>query len=111
VNRAKPLTFLSMPTDLSDLDALLERLRRGERDALAELFSRYRPQLRRMVELRLDPRVGTRVAPSDILQEAYLDAASRIEHFFRKEGVSFYVWLRLIVNQSLIDLHRKHLDA
>ena len=111
MDRTKPLTFLGMPTDLTDLDALLDRLRRGEKDALAELFNRYRPQLRRMVELRLDPRVGTRVAPSDILQEAYLDAASRIEHFFRKEGVSFYVWLRLIVNQSLIDLHRRHLDA
>ncbi|HSU67959.1 MAG TPA: sigma-70 family RNA polymerase sigma factor, partial [Tepidisphaeraceae bacterium] len=85
--------------------------RQGDQNALAELFAQYRPQLRRMVELRLDPRVGTRAAPSDVLQEAYLDASKRLEHFFRKENVSFYVWLRLIVNQSLIDLHRRHLDA
>jgi RNA polymerase sigma-70 factor (ECF subfamily) len=100
-----------MTTDLSDLEPLLERLRQGDGDALAELFARYRPQLRRMVELRLDPRVGTRVAPSDVLQEAYVDASTRIEHFFRKQGVSFYVWLRLVVNQSLVDLHRHHLQA
>lgn len=97
--------------DLSNPESILARLRAGERQALAELFDHYRPQLRRMVELRLDPRVGTRVAPSDVLQEAFLDASARVEHFFRREGVSFYVWLRLIVNQSLIDLHRKHLEA
>lgn len=100
-----------MTTNLTALDALLERVRNGDRGALAELFAQYRPQLRRMVELRLDPRVGARVAPSDILQDAYLDATKRIEHFFRRQGVSFYVWLRLVVNQSLIDLHRRHLDA
>ena len=100
-----------MPRDVADLEPLLTRLRAGEREALALLFDRYRPQLRRMVELRLDPRVGARVAPSDILQEAFLDASQRVEHFFKREGVSFYVWLRLIVNQSLIDLHRMHLDA
>jgi RNA polymerase sigma-70 factor (ECF subfamily) len=100
-----------MSIDSPELEPLLTRLREGEREALAELFARYRPQLRRMVELRLDPRVGTRVAPSDVLQEAFLDASARVEHFFRREGVSFYVWLRLIVNQSLIDLHRRHLEA
>jgi RNA polymerase sigma-70 factor (ECF subfamily) len=100
-----------MTSDVAELEPLLSRLRSGEREALAVLFDRYRPQLQRMVELRLDPRVGTRVAPSDVLQEAFLDASARVEHFFRREGVSFYVWLRLIVNQSLIDLHRRHLEA
>lgn len=100
-----------MTSDSPELRHLLARLRDGEPAALAELFALYRPQLHRMVELRLDPRVGTRAAPSDVLQEAYLDAAARVEHFFRREGVSFYVWLRLIVNQSLIDLHRRHLTA
>jgi RNA polymerase sigma-70 factor (ECF subfamily) len=100
-----------MTSDLAELEPLLSRLRSGEREALAVLFDRYRPQLRRMVELRLDPRVGARVAPSDVLQEAFLDASARVEHFFRREDVSFYVWLRLIVNQSLVDLHRRHLEA
>lgn len=100
-----------MPREVVDLEPLLSRLRAGEREALAVLFDRYRPQLRRMVELRLDPRVGARVGTSDILQEAFLDASARVEHFFKREGVSFYVWLRLIVNQSLVDTHRTHLDA
>jgi RNA polymerase sigma-70 factor (ECF subfamily) len=90
---------------------MLERLRGGEQSALAELFSLFRPQLRRMVELRLDPRLTARVSGSDVLQEAYVDALNRFEHYFKKPGASFYVWLRLIVSQRLIDLHRRHVGA
>lgn len=100
-----------MADPVSDIAPLLEKLKSGDQSALAELFDKYRPQLRRMVELRLDPRLDARVAPSDVLQEAYIDSISRYEHFFRREGASFYVWLRLIVNQSLVDLHRRHLSA
>lgn len=100
-----------MDQQTPDIDALLDRLRAGQQEALGELFDRYRPQLRRMVELRLDPRLAARVAASDVLQEAYIDSLSRYEHFFKREGVSFYVWLRLVVNQTLIDLHRRHLAA
>lgn len=100
-----------MSQSVPDIAPLLEKLKAGDQAALSELFDTYRPQLRRMVELRLDPRLGARVAPSDVLQEAYVDCLSRYEHFFRREGASFYVWLRLIVNQSLVDLHRKHLAA
>lgn len=100
-----------MGTDLKDIDQLLERLRNGDQQALGELFSRYREPLRRMVEFRLDRRLQGRVAPSDVLQEAYIAALQRFEHFFEKPGASFYVWLRLIANQSLIDLHRRHLAA
>jgi len=95
----------------SEIETLLDNARRGDQAALAELFSKYQPLLRRMVEFRLDRRLNGRVAASDILQEAYLSAADRIEHYFKKTGTSFYVWLRLIVNQSLVDVHRRHLGA
>ena len=93
------------------LDPLLARLRGGDQLALGELFTLFRPQLRRMVDLRIDPRLAARVAPSDVLQEAYVDALTRYEHYFKKPGASFYVWLRLIVSQRLIDLHRRHVSA
>src|ERR1700688_3512814 len=38
----------------------IERLRGGDRRALATLFDQYRDRLRRMVELRLDPRSTSR---------------------------------------------------
>src|SRR5437763_13617978 len=100
-----------MMSDSPETTALVERLRTGDAQALGDLFHQFRPQLRRMVDLRIDPRLGARVAPSDVLQEAYVDALNRYGHFFERDGMSFYVWLRLIVNQSLIDLHRRHLGT
>ena len=101
----------SFATAAEPADPLIDRLRAGDQLALGELFARHRPQLRRMVDLRLDPRLAARVDPSDVLQEAYVDALARHGHYFAKPGGSFYVWLRLIVGQRLIDLHRHHVTA
>jgi RNA polymerase sigma-70 factor, ECF subfamily len=90
---------------------LLDRVRFGEERALAELFSRERDRLWRMVQARLDGRLRGRVDPDDILQEAYLDATRRISHFASEPSMSFFLWLRLIVGQTLVDVHRRHLDA
>ena len=99
-----------MATDASaEIAALLERLRGGDQDALGELFARHRDRLRRMIELRLDPRLAGRVAASDVLQEAYIDALKRVEHYFAKPGQPFFGWLRLVVGQRIADVHREHL--
>jgi RNA polymerase sigma-70 factor (ECF subfamily) len=90
---------------------VVERLRRGDPQAMAELFARYRERLRRMVALRLDPRLNSRLSPSDVLQEAFLDAVKRMAHYFDKPGQPFYGWLRLVVGQRLVDVHREHLGA
>jgi RNA polymerase sigma-70 factor (ECF subfamily) len=94
-----------------ELAGLLDRLRRGDQDALAELYAGYRARLRRMVEVRLDPRLKGRVSPSDVLQEAYIDAVKRLRHFFDKPDESFFGWLRLVVGQRIADVHREHLGA
>ena len=46
-----------------------------------------------------------------MLQESYLAAASRLEHFIKDPASSFFVWLRLVVLQTLTDIHRTHLGA
>lgn len=92
-------------------DDPLLRLKEGDEQALAELFSQHRERLWRMVNLRLDPRLKGRVDADDILQEAYLDATRRIEHFIGDSATSFFVWLRMIVGQTLIDVRRRHLGA
>jgi RNA polymerase sigma-70 factor (ECF subfamily) len=94
-----------------DSDGLMDRLERGDPRALAELFSRHRDQLRRMVALRLDHRLNGRVSPSDVLQEAYIDALRRVPHYFAKPDMPFFGWLRLVVGQRLVDVHRQHLGA
>ena len=92
-------------------DESLDRLKRGDEQVLAELFSRHRERLWRMVHFRLDPRLHGRVDADDVLQEAYLDAAKRVQHFTDDSSTSFFIWLRLIVSQTLVDVHRRHLGA
>lgn len=90
---------------------LLERTRLGDQVALAELYGRYEPRLKRMVRKRMDPRLDARVSASDIIQDAYLDARLRFRHYSAERGMSFFTWLRWIVNQRLTDVHRRHLGA
>jgi len=99
-----------MPAEAdAEVAALVARLQAGDQAALAELFDRHRDKLRRMVQLRLDGRLAGRVSASDVLQEAYIDAFKRIDHYFDKPDQSFFGWLRLVVAQRLADVHREHL--
>ncbi len=90
---------------------LLERLKNGDDQALATLFAQHRDRLLRMVEFRLDTRLQGRVGAEDVLQEGYLDAAKRLRHFSEGNSASFFIWLRMVVTQTLIDVHRRHLGA
>ena len=93
----------------AEIAELLSKVRAGDQQALAELYDRHRDKLRRMVQLRLDHRLAGRVSASDVLQEAYIDAVKRIDHYFAKPDQSFFGWLRLVVGQRLADVHREHL--
>ena len=90
---------------------LLRKVKGGDQQALAELFSLHRDRLWQVINFRLDARLRGRVDADDILQEAYLDAAQRIQHYLDDSPHTFFVWLRLIANQTLIDVHRRHLGA
>lgn len=92
----------------SDLDA---RLRQGDADALAELVEQERGRLLRTVTMRLDRRLARRVEPEDVVQEAFLAARSRIAHYAADGFTTPYTWLRLVLLQTLADLHRHHLGA
>ncbi|MBK8976268.1 MAG: sigma-70 family RNA polymerase sigma factor [Planctomycetes bacterium] len=90
---------------------LLRRLATGDRDALAELFALHRERLRRMIRYRLHPRLDRRVDVDDVLQEAWLDAVRRIDSYRDQIDPSGFLWLRLVVGQTMIDLFRKHIGA
>lgn len=61
-----------------ETELLLEHGRRGDRRALDELFGRHTERLRRMVRVRLDPRLRGRVGEADVVQEVYLAALQRL---------------------------------
>lgn len=90
---------------------LISQFDDGEDDALAELFSHYHDRLKRIVRFRLDYRLAGRISESDVIQESYISASKRVDHYRGKPDMPFFVWLRLIVNQQLADLHRQHLQA
>jgi RNA polymerase sigma-70 factor (ECF subfamily) len=86
------------------------RLRAGDPDAIGELFTTHRDRLARMVRLRLDRRLQGRLDASDVLQEAFLDVQKKAADFAQKD-MPAYLWLRLVVAERLLILHRHHLGA
>lgn len=83
---------------------------RGE-TALAELFDRYRDRLRGAVKVRLDPRLQGRVDPSDIIQEAWMEARQRLDEFRRDRPMSPFLWIRFLTIQRLLIANRRHMQA
>ena len=94
-----------------DTNALLERAAQGDHHVLGELLQRDRRRLHRMVALRLDPRLQGRIDPSDVIQEAQLEACDRLDEYLHNPTMPFFLWLRLITGQRLLTLHRRHLNA
>src|SRR5215467_13890347 len=95
----------------ADLPQLLVQAATGDQTALAQLFSRYRKRLKQMVRLRLNRQLQGRIDDSDIVQEAYLEAAQRLPDYLANRPVPFFLWLRYITGEKLIDAHRRHLGA
>ncbi|MEM7313134.1 MAG: sigma-70 family RNA polymerase sigma factor [Planctomycetota bacterium] len=80
-------------------------------ESIESLFDEHRPRLKRMVALRLDPRVRARVDDSDVLQDAYLEAARRLDDYLKDPPMPFFLWLRWITGERIKMCHRKHLGA
>src|SRR5262249_36630393 len=73
------------------------------------LLEAHRGRLRRMVALRLDRRLLGRVDPSDVIQEACLEAARALPKYLERPELPFYLWLRWLTGMTLQAQHRKHL--
>jgi len=97
--------------DSTSESGLLEALGSDGRRTLAAIFERYRPRLERMVSLRMDRRVQQRLDPSDVLQEAFIEAADRLPEYLANPEVPPFLWIRFITAQKLLQEHRKHLGS
>jgi RNA polymerase sigma-70 factor (ECF subfamily) len=98
--------------DSDDTDqSLLRRIATGDDRALAEFFGTQRARLRRMVQLRLDRRLQGRVDPSDVIQEAYMEAVRRLGDYTANPSMPPFLWLRFLAAQRLMTLHRVHLGV
>lgn len=100
-----------MSEENPDTDKLLERACRGDGSAMERLLAHNRDRLRRMVAVRMDPQINSRVDPSDIVQEALMVAADRFSEYARARPLPFFPWLRQIAWERLVAMHRRHVAA
>src|SRR5688572_21908485 len=87
---------------------LITRAIQGDRKSIEELLSHYRPQLRRMIAVRMDSRLKARLDPSDIVQSVLAEAAQKMVAF-QREPEQFFPWLRQLAWDELARLHRDHI--
>jgi RNA polymerase sigma-70 factor (ECF subfamily) len=94
-------------------DDFMELLRRAgpSPEALGRMWQHYRPRLLKLVRLRMDRRLQGRLDADDVLQEAFVDFAARIEDYLRQPDMPPFLWLRLLTGQRLQLLHRHHLGT
>ncbi|GAB4142340.1 MAG: RNA polymerase sigma factor [Planctomycetaceae bacterium] len=104
-------TTISVSEESDISRELVNRVLDGDANALAELFAMYRQRLWRMVNFRLHRSLQGRVDADDVLQEAYINATKRLDSFLQDASRSVFIWFRLIVGQTLVDVHRRHISA
>ena len=95
----------------AETDRLLGLAMAGESRAIQTLFDHHRSRLKRLIQLRMDRRIATRIDPSDVVQEALLTAFGRINEYVRDRPIAFYPWLRRIALERLLDLRRRHVTS
>jgi RNA polymerase sigma-70 factor (ECF subfamily) len=100
-----------MATNSDEIDQLLQRAAEGDKESWGALLVKYRERLRQMVALRFDQRLQGRIDASDVIQETYLEAWTRLDEYLRQPKLPFYLWLRFLARQKLVTLRRHHLGA
>jgi RNA polymerase sigma-70 factor, ECF subfamily len=88
---------------------MLNRAAAGDAAGWDALMRRFHDRLRRMVAVRLDPRLQGRFDPSDVLQDMYLDALGRLPEYLREPRLPFFLWIRYLTGHHLGRIHRDHL--
>jgi RNA polymerase sigma-70 factor, ECF subfamily len=108
---ARKISLMRAPEEPASQVAELRRAADGDTAAWAKLLERHRARLRRMVALRLDRRLQGRVDASDVIQEAAIVAMRDLPNYLRKPELPFFLWLRVLVGQTISLQHRIHLGV
>ena len=95
----------------TEIEELVLRAVEGDPVALDRVLGHYRSRLRRMVAIRMDQRLASRVDPSDVVQETLAEAARKLPRYVEERRLPFYPWLRELAWEHLVRLHREHVKA
>jgi RNA polymerase sigma-70 factor (ECF subfamily) len=91
--------------------SFLDRASGSDAAAWGASLMEHQARLNRMVAFRLDPRLHGRVDASDVVQDAFLQAAVHRDDFFRQKSLPLFLWLRGVVANKLLEVHRHHLGT
>ena len=78
---------------------------------LAETFAENRQRLLALAQKRLNPILLKRMSFEDVISEAYVNAAKRMDYFAARDDVPIYYKFRTILLQTIGDIERRHLQA
>lgn len=81
----------------------MRRARAGDRVALGELLTRYQDRLRRIIQIRLGPRLQGQIESMDIVQNAFVVAIRRLEDIELRDRASVLKWLTRVATHQLND--------
>jgi RNA polymerase sigma-70 factor, ECF subfamily len=105
------MTISGVKPDSAETLRLLERAEQGDAGAVDALLMRHRPDVLGFVRLHLDSRLQARVDPSDVVQEAQLEMARRMNDFLRRRPMPFRLWARKTAYERMLNMRRDHLRA
>jgi RNA polymerase sigma-70 factor, ECF subfamily len=88
-----------------------DEIRQGGRAAVERLLAEHRDYLRRLADYGLDGRLRGRVDPSDVVQEAQLEAVRRLDEYLSRPTLPVRLWLRQLLLDRLGMLRRRHLGS
>jgi RNA polymerase sigma-70 factor (ECF subfamily) len=94
----------------STIHAMIGEARRSQ-TALAQLLDLYRAYLCLLAEREIEPRLATRCAASDIVQETIVEAFGDFAKFSGDQESELTAWLERILKNNIMDAVRKHLVA
>ncbi len=77
-------------------------------EGMTDYFESVRLRLEKIVRFRMDPIFRPRMDVSDVLQEGYIEALRRFDHWPQDGSISLFIWLRQRVLQALWDMQRLH---
>jgi RNA polymerase sigma-70 factor (ECF subfamily) len=107
-----PLAMMSeFQNDESDVQELFSKAKKNDVTALNALLGRFREPLKRVIRLRLNPRLKGRIDDSDIVQEVLVDALAKFDNYANAPHLPIYLWLRKLTCLKIVEAHRTHLSC
>jgi RNA polymerase sigma-70 factor (ECF subfamily) len=95
------------PDAEASIPTLIARARRGNPDALGQLFQALRSHLLQAARQELPDRLRAKVAPSDIVQETAFEAHRDFAGFTGTTADECFAWLRAILRNNVVDAVRR----